>query len=595
MKPANLIALFENSAQEDLNKPCFQYIENNKWIHLTWSQTRDRVMKIAGGLAKLGIQKGDRVAILSKTRHEWTLADLGIIAAGAIVVPIYESNTAEQAQYILEDSNTKVVFVENTQQYNKILSIQDHLPSLKQIVYFDELKNTQAEDGAYSLNELMILGSEHGETSYFKAVNNLSLLNEVSYVYTSGTTGNPKGSILTHDNFISEVESALEICPIHKNYVGLLFLPLAHILGRVTQFFHIYVGHIQCYAESIDKLVDNIAKVRPHFMVSVPRIFEKIHSKTLQNIESASANKKNVFKWALDVGQERSKLILNKQPIPLWLSLKYQLAHKLVFKKLHDKLGGRIKFFISGGAPLSHEVALFFPAFGFTILEGYGLTETTAGITFNRSHSIKFGSVGQTIKGVELKIASDGEILVKGSVVFKGYFNNPTATAEAIDADGWFHTGDVGEFDSEGFLKITDRKKDIIVTAGGKNIAPQNIEMLMVGDPYISQFIVHGDKRKFLSALVVPDRPQVLEYAKSKNITFNDYNELLANNTVHSFIKERIEEKNKQLAKYESIKKFAIIEHEFTIESGELTPTLKLKRKAIYKKHERLLDSFYQE
>ncbi len=595
MKPANLIALFENSAQEDLNKPCFQYIENNKWIHLTWSQTRDRVMKIAGGLAKLGIQKGDRVAILSKTRHEWTLADLGIIAAGAIVVPIYESNTAEQAQYILEDSNTKVVFVENTQQYNKILSIQDHLPSLKQIVYFDELKNTQAEDGAYSLNELMILGSEHGETSYFKAVNNLSLLNEVSYVYTSGTTGNPKGSILTHDNFISEVESALEICPIHKNYVGLLFLPLAHILGRVTQFFHIYVGHIQCYAESIDKLVDNIAKVRPHFMVSVPRIFEKIHSKTLQNIESASANKKNVFKWALDVGQERSKLILNKQPIPLWLSLKYQLAHKLVFKKLHDKLGGRIKFFISGGAPLSHEVALFFHAFGFTILEGYGLTETTAGITFNRSHSIKFGSVGQTIKGVELKIASDGEILVKGSVVFKGYFNNPTATAEAIDADGWFHTGDVGEFDSEGFLKITDRKKDIIVTAGGKNIAPQNIEMLMVGDPYISQFIVHGDKRKFLSALVVPDRPQVLEYAKSKNITFNDYNELLANNTVHSFIKERIEEKNKQLAKYESIKKFAIIEHEFTIESGELTPTLKLKRKAIYKKHERLLDSFYQE
>ena len=595
MKPANLIALFENSAQEDLNKPCFQYIENNKWIHLTWSQTRDRVMKIAGGLAKLGIQKGDRVAILSKTRHEWTLADLGIIAAGAIVVPIYESNTAEQAQYILEDSNTKVVFVENTQQYNKILSIQDHLPSLKPIVYFDELKNTQAEDGAYSLNELMILGSEHGETSYFKAVNNLSLLNEVSYVYTSGTTGNPKGSILTHDNFISEVESALEICPIHKNYVGLLFLPLAHILGRVTQFFHIYVGHIQCYAESIDKLVDNIAKVRPHFMVSVPRIFEKIHSKTLQNIESASANKKNVFKWALDVGQERSKLILNKQPIPLWLSLKYQLAHKLVFKKLHDKLGGRIKFFISGGAPLSHEVALFFHAFGFTILEGYGLTETTAGITFNRSHSIKFGSVGQTIKGVELKIASDGEILVKGSVVFKGYFNNPTATAEAIDADGWFHTGDVGEFDSEGFLKITDRKKDIIVTAGGKNIAPQNIEMLMVGDPYISQFIVHGDKRKFLSALVVPDRPQVLEYAKSKNITFNDYNELLANNTVHSFIKERIEEKNKQLAKYESIKKFAIIEHEFTIESGELTPTLKLKRKAIYKKHERLLDSFYQE
>ena len=523
------------------------------------------------------------------------MADLGIIAAGAIVVPIYESNTAEQAQYILEDSNTKVVFVENTQQYNKILSIQDHLPSLKQIVYFDELKNTQAEDGAYSLNELMILGSEHGETSYFKAVNNLSLLNEVSYVYTSGTTGNPKGSILTHDNFISEVESALEICPIHKNYVGLLFLPLAHILGRVTQFFHIYVGHIQCYAESIDKLVDNIAKVRPHFMVSVPRIFEKIHSKTLQNIESASANKKNVFKWALDVGQERSKLILNKQPIPLWLSLKYQLAHKLVFKKLHDKLGGRIKFFISGGAPLSHEVALFFHAFGFTILEGYGLTETTAGITFNRSHSIKFGSVGQTIKGVELKIASDGEILVKGSVVFKGYFNNPTATAEAIDADGWFHTGDVGEFDSEGFLKITDRKKDIIVTAGGKNIAPQNIEMLMVGDPYISQFIVHGDKRKFLSALVVPDRPQVLEYAKSKNITFNDYNELLANNTVHSFIKERIEEKNKQLAKYESIKKFAIIEHEFTIESGELTPTLKLKRKAIYKKHERLLDSFYQE
>jgi len=401
---------------------------------------------------------------------------------------------------------------------------------------------------------------------------------------------------LTHGNFVAEAKGALAICPIGEDFTGLLFLPLAHILGRVTQFFHIHVGHTQCYAESIDRLIDNIATVKPHFMVSVPRIFEKIHARTLQNVENSPPLKQHIFRWALKIGEQRSQRLLTKQPLPVCMKLKYFLAHHLVFKKLHDKMGGRIRFFISGGAPLSADLALFFHAFGFTILEGYGLTETTAGLSFNRSHFIKFGTVGQPIEdAVAVKIAGDGEICVRGKIVFKGYFNNPQATREAIDEEGWFHTGDIGEFDTDGFLKITDRKKDIIVTAGGKNIAPQSIENHMITDPFISQFIVHGDKRKFLSALVVLDRDQVLRFAKEHDIPFASYEELVTHHKLQEFIKNRIEQKNSDLASYETIKKFAILPNDFSIESGELTPTLKLKRKVIYQKYTSVLDGFYKE
>ncbi|MBF0106118.1 MAG: long-chain fatty acid--CoA ligase [Deltaproteobacteria bacterium] len=593
MGAKNLVEVFEESAQRCKDKTCFRFVEDGEWRAVDWQTVRTKVQNIAGGLRHIGLKKGDRVCILSKTRYEWTMADLAILAAGCVVVPIYESSTAEQVKYIIEDSQARLIFVENKAQFKKVVSVYKDLHQLTQIIYFENPESTSSQEGVYSLDELMILGSEKGASVYHDSLKTITPDTDASFVYTSGTTGNPKGAVLTHDNFIREVDACFKVFVFEPHYETLVFLPFAHILARVVQFFHVRAGFVQCYAESVDRLIDNIKDVKPHFMVSVPRIFEKIHARTLQSVEGGSSNKKKIFYWALDVGQQYSRLLLNKQKVPLWLALKQRIAHKLVFSQLHNKLGGRIVFFVSGGAPLSTEVASFFKAFGVDVLEGYGLTETTAAVSVNRFNEMKFGTVGKPIEGAEFKIAGDGEILVRGKMVFKGYYKNQQATDEAIDADGWFHTGDIGEFDEEGFLKITDRKKDIIVTAAGKNVAPQNIENIMKLDPYISQFVVHGDKRKFLSALVTLDREEIIKYASHHHIPFKQYEDLVNNEKIYELIKTRIEEKNKQLARYETIKKFAILPMDFSIESGELTPTLKVKRKVVCKKYGTLLDGFY--
>jgi len=595
MSGNNLVEVFEASVNKNKENVCFRYVENGKWQSLNWLEVRSRVQEIAGGLRKLGLEKGDRVCIFSKTRFEWTLADIATLAAQGIVVPIYESNTATQAQYIVENSEAKVIFVENVAQYKKIKSVADKLPKLEQVILFDDDSSIKGEEGVYSLEEVMLMGNGEGKNIYATSIQVLMGSDEATYVYTSGTTGNPKGAVLTHENILAEVEAGMKVFNFKPHYESLIFLPLAHILARVVQFFQIYAGFIQCYAESIDKLLDNISEVRPHFMASVPRIFEKIHTRTLQGVEAGSPLKQKIYHWAYETGCERSQKILNRKPVPIGLKFKSKIAKKLVFQKLHDKLGGRIEFFISGGAPLSPEIASFFHAFGFSILEGYGLTETTAAISINSEEAIKIGSVGKPIDCVKIKIAPDGEILAKGKVIFKGYFKNPKATEESMDDEGWFHTGDIGEFDENGFLTITDRKKDIIVTAAGKNIAPQNIENFMIDDPYISQVMIHGDKRKYLSALVTLDQEQIQTFAKSENIPFSSYDELVSNRKVYDFIRNRIESKNKNLAQYETIKKFAILAQDFSIEGGELTPTLKVKRKVISGRYENLLNSFYCE
>lgn len=593
MDVQNLLQMFDYSVAARGEGVCFRYVENGAWLTLSWSEAKRRVMQIAGGLKKLGIQKGDRVAILSKTRFEWTLADLGILAAGGVVVPIYESSIGEQVQYILENSGAKAVFVENKTQYQKVREVQETLPQLKNIVYFGDVK--AGASGVYSLEELQMLGTEDGARVYEKFLKSMAASDEVSFVYTSGTTGNPKGAVLTHANFLAELRAFVKIFKFESHYESVLFLPLAHIFARVVQYCQLAAGFVQAYAESIDRLTDNIATVRPHFIGSVPRIFEKIHSRTLQGIESASPAKKKIFKWAYDVGLRRARLVFDKKAVPLWLKLQDAVAYKLVFSKLHARLGGRIKFFISGGAPLPVEVATFFSVFGFPILEGYGLTETTAAITINRMDDIALGTVGQIVPGCEIKIAEDGEILAKGELVFSGYHNAPEATQEVFTEDGWFKTGDIGTIDADGRLKITDRKKDLIITAGGKNIAPQNIESLIKSDPYISQFVVHGDRRKFLSALVTLDRPEVEKLARQRGIQNASYAELVRSPEIHAFIKERIEGFNKTLAKYETIKKFEILPEDFSVESGELTPTLKVKRKVINQRYKDVFDSFYNE
>lgn len=591
----NLIHIFDKAAAKNPNGVCFRFIEEGKWSSLSWNGARERIMKIAGGLRKLGMQKGDRVAILSKTRYEWTLADLGILAAGGVVVPIYESNIPEQVEFILNDSGAQIVFVENNVQYQKIVQTHKAIKTLEHVVYFDDVADGHEFENIGSLAELMEFGQAKGEEVYRQGLEELSSEHDASFVYTSGTTGNPKGAVLTHGNFLSEMAAGIKVFKFETHYESVIFLPLAHILARVVQYMQLSAGFIQAYAESIDKLMDNIATVKPHFMASVPRIFEKIHSRTLQGLEVASPAKKKIFNWAWGVGEARSKLVLAKKPVPFLLNLQYQIAFKLVFGKLHEKLGGRIKFFISGGAPLAQDVAKFFHVFGFIILEGYGLTETTGAITVNCGDDVTIGTVGLPIPDSEIKIAPDGEIIARGPMVFRGYYNNPEATLEAIDADGWFHTGDIGEFDADGHLKITDRKKDLIITAGGKNVAPQNIENLMKTDPYISQFVVHGDRRKFLSALVTLEQAEIEKYAKANNISYDKYDDLINNENIHQFVKDRIEEMNKRLAKYESIKKFAILPSDFSVESGELTPTLKIKRKIINQKYKNIFDGFYDD
>lgn len=590
----NLIHVFDKSVESRRENVCLRFVEEGEWRTIDWLTVRERVQRIAGGLRSLGVMPGDRVAILSKTRYEWTLADLGILAAGGVVVPIYESNLSDQVEYILNDSGAKAVFVENAAQFQKVLAVHKNIKLLQHAVMFTEVQ-PNGFDGIHSLTDLENQGAGTGAAVYAESLASTLPEADASFVYTSGTTGNPKGVILTHENFLEELAAGIAIFKFEPYYETVIFLPLAHILARIVQYFQLSAGFIQAYAESIDRLNDNIATIRPHFMASVPRIFEKIHTRVLQGLETASPAKKKIFNWAWSVGERRSRLMLAKQAIPFLLDLQYRLATKLIFSKLHDKLGGRVQFFISGGAPLPLDVALFFHVFGFKVLEGYGLTETSGAICVNHPDDVTIGTVGQAIPGCEIKIAADGEIMTRGKMIFRGYYGNSEATREAFDSDGWFHTGDIGEFDSAGHLKITDRKKDLIITAGGKNVAPQNIENLMRSDPYISQFVVHGDRRKFLSALVTLEKPEIEKFARDKGIAFHGYEELIQNDNVYQFIKARIDDMNKRLAKYESIKKFAILPADFSVESGELTPTLKVKRKVINQRYKNIFDGFYQE
>jgi len=561
------------------------------WRSLSWLETLQRVQVVSEALKKAGVGEGARVAILSSTRYEWTLLDLAILSLGAVTVPIYHSTLYDEAQHILNDSSSKLIFVEDSTQLEKILKIRNSLPKLERIVVID---GKVLGEGIVTLQEFE--QGVQGVVSDFGArIRRIPLDALATLVYTSGTTGPPKGVMLTHANITYEILAAEQSFPIDPNDTSLIFLPLAHILARVIQFYQFKCGFTHAYAESIDKLLEDIAEVRPHFMVSVPRIFEKIYTKVMNDVQNGPAVKRNIFNWALQVGKQRSALLLQNKPIPAGLTMRYALATKLVFSKLHKKLGGRVRFFVSGGAPLGRDIAEFFHAAGLLILEGYGLTETTAAVNLNLPHLMKFGSVGKTMPFVEEKIAPDGEILVKGKMVFKGYWNNPEATRAAIDEQGWFHTGDIGEVDANGLLRITDRKKDIIVTAGGKNVAPQNIENLLKTNPLFSQVVVHGDRRKYLTALVTLNPEETQKKATELGIKFEKYGELVHHPKIYDWVKKSIDEKNRHLPNYETIKGFAILENDFTIDSGELTPTLKVKRKVINERYKDVLDKLYHE
>ncbi len=575
-------------------KPDFMlYKKEGTYVPISTEEFGGGVKHFCLGLRDLGLGRGDKVIILSESRPEWVMCDLANLCLGAITVPIYTSLVSEQIKYIIDDSDAKAVIVSNEEQWKKIEPIR---PTLVKVKHFITLME-KAPEGALTAVEV----AQRGKT--LAAVNpglfeSLAAAvkpdDEASLIYTSGTTGMPKGVILLHSNFLSNVKTAASILPFSDKDTVLSFLPLSHVLERMVTFTYIYRGCGIAYAESFETVGQNLQEIRPHIMVSVPRVFEKIYARVMDSMLAGSGLKKKIFFWALKVGKEWGQKKVSGQPIPGGLERRRRLAHKLVFSKIIDKTGGRVRFFVSGGAPLSRDIAEFFYALGLVVLEGYGLTETSPVIAVNTFENMRFGTVGKPIPGVEVKIAPDGEILTRGPHVMKGYYKKEAETREAFEG-GWFHTGDIGHLDEDGFLVITDRKKDIIVTAGGKNIAPQPIENILKTNPYISNVVVIGDKRRFICALVVPDFEKLEEYARSGHIAFSNREELVRNEKVVNFVRAEVDRTTPHLASYEKIKKVCLLDRDFEIEKGEMTPTLKVKRNIVEKKYKSFIDRLYEE
>jgi long-chain acyl-CoA synthetase len=574
----------------------FRYPSDGGWARLTWAQVGQKVRALAAGLRALGLKPEERVAILSGTRIEWILADLAILCGGGATTTIYPSSTPEDIAYILADSESVLCFAETADHVRRIVERRGELPNLRHVVTFD---GQASEDGfVLTLAELEARGREEDARDpeafarVARAVTGSSL---ATLIYTSGTTGRPKGVELTHDCWVYEAEAIDAMQLLRPDDVQYLWLPLAHSFGKVLEAAQIKIGFVTAVDGRIDKLVDNLAVVKPTFVAAVPRIFEKVQNKVVMGVRAEGGLKEKIFDWAFGVGREVSRLRQQGREPSGLLALKYRLATKLVFSKLQDRFGGRLRFFVSGSAPLSRPVAEFFHAAGILILEGYGLTETSAASFVNRPHAYKFGTVGQPLPGTQVRIdPSDGEILIKSRGVMRGYKGLPEATAEALDAEGWLHTGDIGELDAEGFLRITDRKKDLIKTSGGKYVAPQNLEgRLKALCPYVSQVLVHGNNRNFCSALITLDPEAIGRWAAEHGRGGASYEDLTRDPEVRALIQGCVDQLNATLASYETIKKFALLPADLSLEAGELTPSLKVKRKAVEAKYRALLDEFY--
>jgi long-chain acyl-CoA synthetase len=586
---------FLKQAENLYKYPALKFKKRGRYRDISWCEFRMNVRDTALGLFSLGIKRNDKVALLSENRPKWAFADLGILCIGAVNVPIYATSTKEEISYILQDANCKAIFVSDKNQLRKVLPTKKRLKSLKRIIIFDSDKKRLS--GAISFNELIKLGkSLDKEKPYLfeDLINRPEKEDIATVIYTSGTTGPPKGVILTHENLMSNIRSCFDIFPLSRNDTALSFLPLSHVFERMAgYYFMIMKGVVIAYAESFLKVEKNIGEIRPTVICAVPRFFEKVYTKVLDTVVKAPFFKKQLMLWAINVGKEFSHEKLDRHLISPLLLTEYVIANKMVLGKLKSTLGGRIRFFISGGAPLSKEIAEFFYSADVQILEGYGLTETSPVIAVNRLNSFRFGTVGKPIAGVKVRIAKDGEILTRGSHVMKGYFNKSRETRRVIK-NGWFHTGDIGRFDKNGFLVITDRKKDIIITSGGKNVSPQNIENLIRTDRYISNVMVYGDRKKYLTAIVVPEFKNIQSYARYKKIAFKNMSELINEPRIYDFIKRRVDKKQESLASYEKIKKFILIDREFSLKAGEVTPTLKVKRKFVNEKYKDLLNSLYE-
>lgn len=577
------------------SREAFQFPRGDGWKSMTWKEVGEQVRALASGLRALGLEDEQRVGILCTTRVEWVLADLAVMCAAGATTTVYTATLADDCAYILNDSRSVILIVEDQKQLEKIASVRGQLPSLRHVVVID---GEGGYDGwAISWSELLEKGRAHDAASpddYERIAKSVRAESLATLIYTSGTTGRPKGVELTHANWVYEGEAIRELGLLKEDDVQYLWLPLAHSFGKVLECAQVRIGFSTGIDGRVDKILDGMAAVKPTFVAAVPRIFEKVHAKVVGGARDAGGLKWKIFQWAVGVGREASKVIQGGGTLTGILEFKYDIATRLVFSKLHARFGGNLKYFVSGSAPLSREVADFFHAAGVIILEGYGLTESSAATFVNRPGNYRLGTVGLPMPGTTVKLAEDGEILIKGPGIMRGYHNLAEQTAEALDAEGYLHTGDIGVVEDDGFLRITDRKKELIKTSGGKYVAPSNLEgRLKALSPLLSQVLVHGNNRNFCTALVTLDPDALKGWAAAQGIAETDVAALTQHAAVRASIQSAVDQLNATLARYESIKKFSILRADFSVETGELTPSLKMKRKEIEKRNHAVLDGFY--
>ncbi len=558
---------------------------------VTWGEFDLEVRRVAKALIQLGVEPEDKVCILSYSCYRWVLVDVAVQSIASCAVGIYQSLLAKDCRHIIDHSDAVLVFAQDAQQVAKLREVREQIPRVRRVVVFE---GDPEDDGwVMAFDRFLELGGAITQSAVDSRIAAVTPDTLAAIVYTSGTTGVPKGAMLTHDNITFTAGSVLASAEIRPDDEALLFLPLAHIFARTCLFTALIAGNPLTFARSIESLSDDFRIARPNWFPSVPRVYEKVHSKIVSGAEAKGGLALAIFRWAVAVGDRVSDCLLAKRPIPALLGLQYRLATKLVFSKVHAALGGRVRWCISGGAPLNPSIGKFFHAAGVLILEGIGMTENTSFTNVNRVHDYRFGWVGPTGPGIEQKIADDGEVLYRGRNVMRGYYKMPKETAETLTPDGWQHTGDLGEIDDVGFLRITGRKKDIIVTAGGKNVAPVAIEGMMATSKYINQVCVVGDRRRYLTALVVIDPVNVADWARAEGITCSDPAELPAHPRVLGLIRGEIEARNRDLASFETLKDFRIVD-EFTIENDLLTPTMKVKRAQAIDRHRDLIEEMYR-
>jgi len=597
MREDTIPLMFFARAAKYRNRCALKVKRAGKYCDISWLEFEDKVKNLAYGLLTLGLSPGDKVGLLSENRPEWAYSDLAVLSIGCADTPLYPTDVANQIGYILADSDSKIVIVSNRDQLAKILAIRSKTPALRKIIVMDPPPGLEDKD-IVSFDSVIRIGAENASKvrpEFESRIQSAKKDDLASIIYTSGTTGEPKGVCLTHDNFLSNCRSCLELLPLGEDDLSLSFLPLSHVFERMASYyFTIFIGGTIAYAENLDSLQQNLKEVRPTYVCSAPRFYEKMQINIMNSVAQSPPLKQQMFNRLLRVAKKYTEARLNRIDVDPITWLRYHLAKIFVFSKAQKAVGGRIKFFISGGAPLSKELAEFLYSLGIIVLEGYGLTETSPVVSCNTLKGIKFGSVGRPVKGVEVRIAADGEILVSGPSVMKGYYKKEKETRDALAADGWLHTGDIGFIDEEGFLHITDRKKDIIITASGKNLAPQPIENLLKSDSYLQEVVLQGDKRPYLTALVVPNFDALKGLALRQGIPYVAAEELVKHPRVHEFLAKRIEERQKDLANYEKIKKFTLLDRNLTIKEGEITPTLKVKRRVISEKYKKILDKMYE-